>query len=75
MPGRCVIARGGRTGGRWHASAAGCDAARCNACHDLPRLAAMDQTRASEDKIIYGSEVPIWHPQWALKAFADFQLP
>ena len=28
-----------------------------------------------EDKIIYGSEVPIWHPQWALKAFADFQLP
>ena len=28
-----------------------------------------------EDKIIYGSEVPIWHPQWALRAFADFQLP
>jgi len=28
-----------------------------------------------EDKIIYGSEVPIWHPQWALKAFSEFELP
>lgn len=27
------------------------------------------------DKIIYGSEVPLWHPQWALKAFMDFQMP
>jgi uncharacterized protein len=28
-----------------------------------------------EDKIIYGSEAPIWHPRWALEAFWDFQLP
>jgi uncharacterized protein len=28
-----------------------------------------------EDKIIYGSEAPIFHPQWALDAFWDFQLP
>ncbi|HEX5882433.1 MAG TPA: amidohydrolase family protein [Actinomycetota bacterium] len=28
-----------------------------------------------EDKIIYGSETPIWQPQWALEAFWDFQLP
>jgi len=30
---------------------------------------------AGEDKIIYGSEAPIWQPQWALEAFWDFQLP
>jgi predicted TIM-barrel fold metal-dependent hydrolase len=28
-----------------------------------------------EDKIVYGSEAPIFHPQWALRAFWDFQLP
>jgi uncharacterized protein len=28
-----------------------------------------------EDKIIYGSEAPIWQPQWALQAFWDFQIP
>ena len=28
-----------------------------------------------EDKIIYGGESPIWHPQWALQAFMDFELP
>ena len=28
-----------------------------------------------EDKIIYGSEAPIFHPQWALRAFMDFQTP
>ncbi|MDP8978200.1 MAG: amidohydrolase family protein [Actinomycetota bacterium] len=28
-----------------------------------------------EDKIVYGSETPIWHPQWALQAFWDFQIP
>ena len=28
-----------------------------------------------EDKIIYGSETPIWHPQWALKAFWEFEIP
>jgi predicted TIM-barrel fold metal-dependent hydrolase len=28
-----------------------------------------------EDKIIYGSEAPIFHPQWALDAYWNFQLP
>jgi uncharacterized protein len=28
-----------------------------------------------EDKIIYGSEAPIWQPQWALEAFWNFQIP
>jgi predicted TIM-barrel fold metal-dependent hydrolase len=28
-----------------------------------------------EDKIIYGSEAPIFHPQWALRAFMDFHIP
>ena len=28
-----------------------------------------------EDKIVYGSEAPIFHPQWALEAFRDFQIP
>ena len=28
-----------------------------------------------EDKIVYGSETPIWHPRWALEAFWNFQLP
>jgi predicted TIM-barrel fold metal-dependent hydrolase len=28
-----------------------------------------------EDKIIYGSEAPVWHPQWALQKFWDFELP
>ncbi|HZA40866.1 MAG TPA: amidohydrolase family protein [Actinomycetota bacterium] len=28
-----------------------------------------------EDKIIYGSEAPIFHPQWALKAFWEFEIP
>jgi predicted TIM-barrel fold metal-dependent hydrolase len=28
-----------------------------------------------EDKIIYGSEAPIFHPQWALKAFWEFDIP
>jgi uncharacterized protein len=28
-----------------------------------------------EDKIIYGSETPIWHPKWALDAFWDFEIP
>jgi uncharacterized protein len=30
---------------------------------------------AGEDKIIYGSETPIWHPKWALDAFWRFQIP
>jgi predicted TIM-barrel fold metal-dependent hydrolase len=28
-----------------------------------------------EDKIIYGSEAPIWRPQWALRAFKEFSIP
>jgi predicted TIM-barrel fold metal-dependent hydrolase len=28
-----------------------------------------------EDKIIYGSEAPIWQPQWALEAFWNFEIP
>ena len=28
-----------------------------------------------EDKIVYGSEAPIWQPQWPLQAFWDFQIP
>jgi predicted TIM-barrel fold metal-dependent hydrolase len=28
-----------------------------------------------EDKIVYGSEAPIWQPQWALDAFWNFELP
>jgi len=30
---------------------------------------------ASEDKIVYGSEAPIFQPQWALDAFWNFELP
>jgi uncharacterized protein len=30
---------------------------------------------AGEDKIIFGGESPIWHPQWALEEFWNFQLP
>ena len=30
---------------------------------------------AGEDKIIFGGETPIWHPQWALEEFWKFQLP
>jgi predicted TIM-barrel fold metal-dependent hydrolase len=28
-----------------------------------------------EDKIVYGSETPIWHPRWALEAFWNFEIP
>jgi uncharacterized protein len=28
-----------------------------------------------EDKIVYGSEAPLWQPQWALDAFWNFQIP
>ncbi len=27
-----------------------------------------------EDKIIYGSEASIFHPQWALRAFMDYEI-
>jgi uncharacterized protein len=30
---------------------------------------------AGEDKIIYGSEAPVWQPQWALQKFWEFELP
>jgi predicted TIM-barrel fold metal-dependent hydrolase len=30
---------------------------------------------AGEDKIIYGSEAPIWQPQWALRRFWEFEIP
>ena len=30
---------------------------------------------AGEDKIVYGSEAPIFHPRWALDAFWNFQIP
>jgi uncharacterized protein len=28
-----------------------------------------------EDKIIYGSEAPLFHPKWASDAFWNFELP
>ena len=28
-----------------------------------------------EDKVICGGEAPIWHPQWALEEFWNFELP
>jgi predicted TIM-barrel fold metal-dependent hydrolase len=28
-----------------------------------------------EDKIVYGSEAPLFHPRWALEAFWDFEIP
>jgi predicted TIM-barrel fold metal-dependent hydrolase len=28
-----------------------------------------------EDKVIYGGEAPIWHPQWALEEFWNLDLP
>ncbi len=28
-----------------------------------------------EDKIVYGSEAPLWQPQWALEAFWNFEIP
>jgi uncharacterized protein len=28
-----------------------------------------------EDKIVYGSEAPIWQPQWALEKFWNFEIP
>ena len=45
-------------------------AARCS-----PRSSASCCSGAGEDKIVYGSEAPIFHPQWALQAFKDFSIP
>jgi hypothetical protein len=45
----------------------------------LGQLAAADRedylARHPLHKIVYGSEAPIFHPQWAIKAFMDFQIP
>jgi len=30
---------------------------------------------AGEDKIVFGSEAPIFHPRWAVEAFWNFELP
>jgi uncharacterized protein len=54
-------------------------AATINFCVRAPRMFAEILGKllfwCGEDKIIYGSEAPIFHPQWALEAFWDFQLP
>lgn len=30
---------------------------------------------AGEDKIVFGSEAPIFHPRWAVEAFWNFEIP
>ncbi|MBA2554098.1 MAG: amidohydrolase family protein [Geodermatophilaceae bacterium] len=54
-------------------------AATINFCVRAPRMFAEIIGKllfwCGEDKIIYGSEAPIFHPQWALRAFRDFQIP
>ncbi|BDT92454.1 amidohydrolase [Nocardia sputorum] len=30
---------------------------------------------AGEDKIVFGSEAPVFHPRWAAQAFWEFQMP
>jgi uncharacterized protein len=54
-------------------------AATINFCVRAPRMFAEILGKllfwCGEDKIVYGSEAPIFHPQWALEAFWDFQLP
>jgi len=30
---------------------------------------------AGEDKIVFGSEAPVFHPRWAVEAFWNFELP
>ncbi|MGN6794274.1 MAG: hypothetical protein ACTHJW_17965 [Streptosporangiaceae bacterium] len=39
------------------------------------QVSGSGRRRPGEDKIIYGSEAPILHPQWALRAFMDFEIP
>jgi predicted TIM-barrel fold metal-dependent hydrolase len=54
-------------------------AATINFCVRAPRMFAEILGKllfwAGEDKIVYGSEAPIFHPQWALEAFWNFELP
>jgi uncharacterized protein len=54
-------------------------AATINFCVRAPRMFAEILGKllfwCGEDKIVYGSEAPLFHPQWALEAFWDFQLP
>jgi uncharacterized protein len=54
-------------------------AATINFCVRAPRMFAEILGKllfwCGEDKIVYGSEAPIFHPQWALEAFWNFQLP
>ena len=33
------------------------------------------EVRCGDDKIIFGSEAPLFHPQWAIRAFMDFEIP
>jgi predicted TIM-barrel fold metal-dependent hydrolase len=40
-----------------------------------PRRRRVRRLGRGEDKIIYGSEAPLWHPQSALRTFKDFQIP
>jgi len=41
----------------------------------IPEVLKYEMGRRLQDKIIYGSEAPLFHPQWALRAFMDFQIP
>lgn len=54
-------------------------AATINLIHRAPRQFAEILGKllfwAGEDKILYGSEAPVWQPQWALNAFAKFEIP
>jgi len=54
-------------------------AATINFCVRAPRMFAEILGKllfwCGEDKIVYGSEAPIFHPQWALEAFWNFELP
>jgi uncharacterized protein len=30
---------------------------------------------SSSERILYGSETPIWYPPWVLDAYWDFEMP
>ena len=36
---------------------------------------AIDLMTRQVEQILYGGEAPIWHPQWALEEFWNFELP
>jgi predicted TIM-barrel fold metal-dependent hydrolase len=54
-------------------------AATINFCVRAPRMFAEILGKllfwCGEDKIVYGSEAPLFHPRWALEAFWNFELP